>query len=110
MNLEKTMRLTNLFDFYGVLLTEKQKNYMAMYYEDDLSLGEIAEQFAVSRQAIYDNIRRTEKMLEDYESKLQLYEKFLKRQSCIEEMQKLLSEQSGHQKLKEIIARLDSIE
>lgn len=110
MNLEKTMRLTNLFDFYGVLLTEKQRNYMAMYYEDDLSLGEIAEQFAVSRQAIYDNIRRTEKMLEDYEVKLQLYAKFLKRQACIEEIQKLFLQHPEHQKLKEILMQLEAIE
>ena len=56
-----------LFEFYSTLLTEKQMNYMELYYADDFSLGEIAEEYHVSRQAVYDNIKRTEKILEDYE-------------------------------------------
>ncbi|PKC51704.1 SRP54-domain-containing protein, partial [Rhizophagus irregularis] len=51
------------------LLTDKQRSYMELYYLDDLSLGEIAESYEVSRQAVYDNIRRTEAMLEEYEDK-----------------------------------------
>ena len=77
--LEKTTRMNFLFDFYQVLLTPKQKSYMALYYLDDFSLGEIAEEYNVSRQAVYDNIKRTESMLEDYEAKLHLFEKFQKR-------------------------------
>ena len=109
MNLEKTIRLTNLFDFYESLLTEKQKSYMALYYEDDLSLGEIAEQFAVSRQAVYDNIRRTGKVLEDYENKLRLYEKYVKRQVYFEKL-RIFSEQNHLCELKEILEQLESIE
>ena len=67
MLLEKTTRMNFLFDFYQALLTEKQRSYMQLYYLDDLSLGEIAESYGVSRQAVYDNIRRTEAMLEEYE-------------------------------------------
>ena len=52
-----------LFEFYSTLLTEKQMNYMELYYADDFSLGEIAEEYHVSRQAVYDNIKRTEKFL-----------------------------------------------
>ncbi len=69
MEIEKTNRMNALFEFYSTLLTEKQMNYMELYYADDFSLGEIAEEYHVSRQAVYDNIKRTEKILEDYEKK-----------------------------------------
>lgn len=85
--LEKTTRINYLFDFYQSLLTPKQRNYMELYYLEDYSLGEISETFDVSRQAVYDNIRRTETMLEEYEKKLHLYEKFKKRQQVIKEME-----------------------
>ncbi len=78
--LEKTTRMNYLFDFYQSLLTQKQRSYMSLYYLDDLSLGEIAEEFDVSRQAVYDNIKRTEAMLEEYEEKLMLLHKFQARQ------------------------------
>lgn len=83
MLLEKTTRMNFLFDFYQALLTDKQRSYMQLYYLDDLSLGEIAESYEVSRQAVYDNIRRTEAMLEEYEEKLQLFTKFQQRQQIV---------------------------
>ena len=86
MLLEKTTRMNFLFDFYQALLTEKQRSYMELYYLNDLSLGEIAEQYGVSRQAVYDNIRRTEAMLEEYEEKLQLFGKFRDRREAIESL------------------------
>lgn len=64
MEIEKNYRINSLFAFYQPLLTAKQNNYMQLYYGDDYSLGEIAEEFNVSRQAVYDNLRRTEKILE----------------------------------------------
>lgn len=84
--LEKTTRMNYLYDFYHSLLTEKQQSYMALYYLDDFSLGEIAEEYHVSRQAVYDNIKRTEAMLEDYEAKLLLLEKFQQRSTLIEKL------------------------
>lgn len=83
MGLEKTTRMNYLFDFYQELLTPKQRSYMMLYYLDDHSLGEIAETYNITRQAVYDNIRRTEAMLEEYEAKLQLFEKFQKRQQLV---------------------------
>lgn len=59
---------------------------MQLYYLDDFSLGEIAEEYGVSRQAVYDNVRRTEAMLEDYEQKLQLFEKFQHRLAIVNEL------------------------
>jgi predicted DNA-binding protein YlxM (UPF0122 family) len=81
--IEKTLRMNYLFDFYQSLLTDKQRSYMDLYYLNDFSLGEIGEEYAVSRQAVYDNIKRTETMLEEYESKLHLLEKFQSRAELI---------------------------
>nr|WP_215141673.1 putative DNA-binding protein [Exiguobacterium qingdaonense] len=88
MTLEKTNRMNYLIDFYQALLTPKQRNYMSLYYLDDYSLGEIAEEFEVSRQAVYDNIKRTEAMLEQYEEKLALFEKFEQRQQLLQTLKR----------------------
>lgn len=90
--LEKTTRMNFLFDFYQALLTPKQRNYMSLYYLDDLSLGEIAEEFDISRQAVYDNIKRTEIILEEYEEKLQLFSKFKERKKIIKQIKECLTE------------------
>ena len=90
MQLEKTTRMNFLFDFYQSLLTEKQRSYMQLYYLDDHSLGEIADEYEISRQAVYDNIRRTDAMLEEYEDKLRLLEKFQKRQTVLEQLQHII--------------------
>lgn len=81
-----------LYDFYSELLTEKQREYMALYYREDYSLGEIAQLNNVSRQAVYDNIRRTEQVIETYEEKLQLYKKHEKRQHLFKQLQLITSE------------------
>ncbi|WP_371256505.1 putative DNA-binding protein [Psychrobacillus sp. FJAT-21963] len=104
--IEKTTRMNFLFDFYQALLTDKQRSYMQLYYLDDLSLGEIAEEYDISRQAVYDNIRRTEAMLEEYEEKLNLFTKFEKRQETIEQLLLLAKEQSSEDKLIELINQL----
>lgn len=95
MLLEKTTRMNFLFDFYQALLTEKQRSYMELYYLDDHSLGEIAESYEVSRQAVYDNIRRTEAMLEEYEDKLRLLEKFQQRQTILKQMAEAIRNDSA---------------
>jgi predicted DNA-binding protein YlxM (UPF0122 family) len=84
MEIEKTNRMNALFEFYSTLLTVKQMNYMELYYADDFSLGEIAEEYGVSRQAVYDNIKRTEKILEDYEKKLSLYSDYIVRNQVLD--------------------------
>ena len=94
MLLEKTTRMNFLFDFYQALLTEKQRSYMELYYLDDHSLGEIAESYDISRQAVYDNIRRTEAMLEEYEDKLGLLEKFQQRQRILQELTDAIKDES----------------
>ncbi|GLY10516.1 putative DNA-binding protein [Bacillus badius] len=90
--LEKTTRMNFLYDFYHSLLTDKQRSYMSLYYLDDFSLGEIAEEYEVSRQAVYDNIKRTEAMLEEYESKLLLFKKFQERSRLLKQLKTFVSD------------------
>ncbi len=106
MLIEKTTRMNFLFDFYQALLTDKQRSYMELYYLDDLSLGEIAESYKVSRQAVYDNIRRTEAMLEEYEDKLQLFEKFSQRQEILNKLTVSIQEGTSTEELLLLIERL----
>lgn len=80
-----------LYDFYGQLLTAKQQKIMEMFYGDDLSLSEIANEFGISRQAVYDILKRTEKSLESYEAKLALIEKFLNQQRKIAHIGEIVS-------------------
>lgn len=111
MSLVKTTRVNFLFDFYQSLLTDKQRAYMNLYFLEDLSLGEIAEEYNVSRQAIYDNVRRTEAMLEDYELKLELFSKFQKRMKVMKEIEDLCKDESPQStKIKELLTELKSNE
>jgi predicted DNA-binding protein YlxM (UPF0122 family) len=109
--LEKTTRINYLFDFYQALLTQKQQKYMALYYLDDYSLGEIAEIFIISRQAVYDNIKRTEAMLEEYETKLNLFEKYRARNQLFLALQKLIDEDNvSKDMLQNIIAKMEKLD
>ncbi|OJF96994.1 putative DNA-binding protein [Alkalibacterium sp. 20] len=92
MELEKTLRLNRLFSFYRPLLTSKQQEYMQLYYGDDYSLGEIADAFSVSRQAVYDNIKRSEAILTNYEEKLHLVEDFEKKQEAVDQLRQYVQE------------------
>lgn len=90
--MDKIGRLALLYDFYRQLLTEKQQEIISLYYEQNLSLGEIAEDLGVSRQAVHDIVRRCEKTLENYEQKLGLVAKYLKERSKLIEADELLKE------------------
>ena len=63
MELDKFVELNRLFDVYKDILTEKQKSIFSMYIEDDLSLGEISKEINISRQGVYDSIKKSEQML-----------------------------------------------
>ena len=109
--LEKTTRMNYLYDFYQSLLTPKQRSYMALYYLEDFSLGEIAEENHVSRQAVYDNIKRTEAMLEEYEEKLSLFVKFQERSKLIQVIREVLQEElPSRDKLSDIVAELENLD
>ena len=70
--MDKNVEIALLLDFYGNMLTERQREIMNLYYEDNLSLSEIAEELSISKQGVSDSIKRSEKVLYDTESKLQL--------------------------------------
>ncbi|SFM26726.1 putative DNA-binding protein [Salibacterium qingdaonense] len=109
--LEKTVRMNALFDFYQPLLTAKQQKYLELYYLDDYSLGEISERYDVSRQAVYDNIKRTEVMLEEYEEKLGLYRKYKRRMSFYRELRQYAgSHASPSQEMLDAIEALEKLE
>ena len=72
----QTYRMTMLYDFYGELLTERQKEFFDLYYNEDLSLAEIAENAGISRQGVWDNIRRAEQTLREIEEKTGLVRRF----------------------------------
>ncbi len=74
--LEKISQVSILYDFYGQLLTIKQREIFELYFFQDLSLGEIAEEMGVSRQAVYDIVRRSQAILDKYEKKLDLVARF----------------------------------
>ena len=101
MELEKTKRVNDLIDLYGSLLTNNQLNILELYYMEDLSLKEIAEELNVSRNAIFDSLKRSVNILEDYESKLNLLEKEEVKNNLLENIDKLSKEQ-----IKEIIYKL----
>lgn len=86
MEIEKTNRMNALFEFYAALLTDKQMHYIELYYADDYSLAEIAEEYGVSRQAVYDNIKRTEKVLETYEMRLHMYSDYIVRSQIFDSL------------------------
>ncbi|KRK98015.1 signal recognition particle associated protein [Secundilactobacillus odoratitofui DSM 19909 = JCM 15043] len=111
MEIEKNYRVNSLFAFYQPLLTKKQNDYMQLYYGDDYSLGEIAENFEVSRQAVYDNIRRTENILETYEQKLHLLQEFTDRNQLADQIQQYVADNyPKDQKLNQLVSQLESVE
>ena len=76
-----------MFDFYGQLLTERQRALFQRYYQEDLSLGEIAEELGISRQAVYDILRRAERVLWDFERKLGLVARHRRQTALVRRME-----------------------
>ena len=72
----QTYRMTMLFDFYGELLTERQKEFFDLYYNEDLSLAEIAENAGISRQGVRDVIVRAESAMQEIEDKTGIIKRF----------------------------------
>lgn len=81
-----------LYDFYGPLLTVKQREIWDIYYQQDYSLSEIAGEAGISRQAVHDLLKRTEKILLSYEDKLGLISRFLKEREKLTNIELLIRE------------------
>ncbi len=86
-------RISLLLDFYGPLLTPRQQELMRAYYQEDLSLGEIAEGDGVSRQAVHDLIKRSEAALLEYEAKLGFVQEYRERQERLTRLEEALRRQ-----------------
>ena len=83
---------TMLFDFYGELLTDKQREYFDLHYNEDLSLAEIAESEGITRQGVWDIIRRGEETLRRYERKTGLVARFARERELLDALQERLDE------------------
>lgn len=67
---EKNLSISILNDYYGALLTQKQREFLCLYYNEDFSLAEVADNYNISRQCVYDTIKNAESRLLDFESKI----------------------------------------
>lgn len=82
--MKKEVYLTILYDYYEALLTDKQREYFVSYYFDNLSFGEIGENFGVSRNAVFKQIKTTQDKLMEYENILRCYDKDVKIKKIID--------------------------
>ena len=87
---EKDLKIGFLLDFYGDVLSERKRTVLDYYYNDDLSLAEIASEIGISRQGVRDLIKKAEEELRFYEEKLGLAARFRKTQECAERLLGLL--------------------
>lgn len=104
--MDKIYEQTMLFDFYGELLTEHQRSIYEDALYNDMSLGEIAAERGISRQGVHDLIRRCDKILQDYESKLHLVERFAKAKGTVAEIEKLTASKTDSINLQERLQRI----
>ena len=85
----ESLEMVLLFDYYGDLLTDRQKLCLDMHYNQDLSLGEIAQELSISRQAVYDNLSRAEALLKNMEEKTGCVSRDMQLRRAMESIQTL---------------------
>ena len=101
--MKDSVTMTLLYDYYGELLTEKQRCCFDLYYNQDYSLAEIAAEEGISRQGVHDLVRRCQKALEGYEAKLHLVERFLAVKEKVSQIDRMLEEWEQDKKDPEMI-------
>ena len=106
--MEKIVERTLLYDFYGELLTEHQKQIYEDIVFNDLSFSEVAEERGISRQGAHDLMKRCTHILEEYERKLGLVEKFLKTQEKVKEIHRLTT-QFRQTEDRELVFRIEAL-
>ncbi|MCI1931085.1 MAG: YlxM family DNA-binding protein [Clostridia bacterium] len=107
--MDAVLKFALLYDFYGELLTEKQKNVFEYFHLNDYSLTEIAQELNISRQAVRDLLKRTETILEGYEQKLKLVEKFNMQKSMVREIKSLAENIESEDNDKSTINKIEKI-
>lgn len=100
--MDEILKQSLLYDFYGELLTEHQKEIYEQFIIEDLSLSEIARDAGISRQGVHDLIKRCNKILEEYEDKLHLVERFLSIKEKVHQMNDLLEQAEQSQSIQKI--------
>ena len=90
--MEKLVKIGILLDFYGKLLSVKQYQIMELYYLNDFSLSEIGEELGISRQSVFDTIKRSEEKLNSFENELGLVDKFYSSQDTIRDIREIAAE------------------
>ena len=107
MNEGKDLNLSNLLDYYADMLTDKQKDVIELYYNEDMSLGEIAGEYGISRQGVHDLIKRCDNTLQEYENKLHLVSRFMTIKEKIEKINRMAgNEELSRKELAEGIRQL----
>lgn len=99
----KNLTMTVLLDFYGELLTEKQRQALVSYYDEDCSLSEIAENMDISRQGVRDFIKRGETQLAEFEEKLGMAARFAKISRAVDKIEDIAGE---NEKLRALIEEI----
>ena len=89
--LNELEKVSLLYDFYGELLPEKQKEFLRLYHEENYSLAEIAEGYGLSRQGVYDAVHKAEESLRNYENKLGLLERHLENRRLLDRIKQEIS-------------------
>lgn len=108
--MEKFVRQSILYDFYGELLTEHQKQIYEDIVFNDMSYTEIAEIEGISRQGVYDLIKRCDKILEEYEAKLKLVEKFQNTKAMVAEIHAIAKEMKEANADAALVDKIESME
>ena len=106
----KHVRIGILLDIYGSLLTNRQLQILNTYYNEDMSLSEIAEEFNISRQGVLDNVKKGEKKLLEYEEKLHILEKQENRKNKLDKVLNTLSKNNTQKDIDTIIKTLKEID
>lgn len=102
MELDEVLEVSVLLNYYKNLLTDKQRDYLVEHLEDDMSLSEIAKKHEVTRQAVYDNIKRGVKTLYEYENKIGFYRKECEIEELLEKLKKNLTIENVDKILEEL--------
>ncbi len=90
--MDNVYEISLLLDFYGQLLTKRQYEILDLHFNNDYSLGEIAEQLSISRQGVYDSVKKGKAVLNEMEQKLGLVKKFSEQRVKAEEVLKIIME------------------
>lgn len=100
--MEKSVKFSMLLEIYGKILTEKQADTIDLYYNQNLSLSEIAEEIGITRQAVRKSLIEAEKNLLDYEKKLGIYEKQVQRRNKIDKILEIVKDKNLIQMIEEL--------